>query len=205
MAVNEVPTNIVKKVQTLLQIAADLRQGKHFNITRLTMTKSLCSDQGAAAKLALHIAKRTRQAMKVSKRPGRSPSKTRQRYQRLVGSAVCRMAKYLKEGTTEAESSLDELLSEIRNVQNEYEHQRWGPVRIIKSRELFVVETTLECVLNPWASSDLGYRLARQYAERYNSRYGTGLIPESAPMVEDMASFWGQHLLGRGWKKRLAK
>jgi hypothetical protein len=55
----------------------------------------------------------------------------------------------------------------------------------------------------PWASSDLGYRIARKYAERYSSQYGTGLIPESAPFVEDIAEFWGKDFLGRSWKKRL--
>ena len=150
------------------------------------------------------MAKRTQQAMKAPKRPGCSPSKTQQRHLRLVGSAVRRMAKHLKEATTETESCLDAVHSEIQDVQNQYEHQRWGPVRIIKSRELLVVETALECVLYPWASSDLGYHLARQYAERYNSRYGTGLIPKSAPMMEDIAEFWGRHFFGRGWRKRLA-
>ena len=71
--------------------------------------------------------------------------------------------------------------------------------------ELLVVETALECVLSPWASSELGYVIARQYAERYDSRYGNGLIPASAPLVEDIAEFWGRHLLGRGWRKQLAK
>jgi hypothetical protein len=197
---NEVPAKTLKKVQTLTEIAADLHQGKDYNITRLTMLKSLCSDPDAAAQFALYIAKKTQQAMK---RPGRSPSKTKQRYQRLVGSGVRRMTKHIKEGTTETQSSLDDVHSEIQGVQDQYENQRWGSVRIIKSRELLVVETALECVLRPWASSDLGYRLARQYAERYNPRYGTGLIPESAPFVEDIAEFWGRYFLGRGWRKRL--
>lgn len=194
---NEVPAKTLKKIHALAQIAADLRRGKDFNITRLTMLKSLCSDPEAAAQFALYLAKKTQQAMK---RPGRSPSKTKQRYQRLVGSAVRRMTKHLKEGTTETKSSLDDIHSEIQGVQDQYENQRWGSVRIIKSRELLVVETALECVLRPWGSSLLGYRLARQYAERYNSRYGTGLIPESAPMVEDIAEFWGGYFLGGGWR-----
>jgi hypothetical protein len=198
---NEAPPNIAKKIQTLAHIAADLRQGKDFNITRLTMLKSLCSDSDAAAQFALYLAKKTQQTMK---RPGRSQSKKQQRYQRLVSKAVRGMASYLKTATEETEESLRELLSEIRSAQDRYEHQQWGAVRIIESRELLVVETALECVLHPWASSDLGYRLARQHAERYNSRYGTGLIPESAPFVEDIAEFWGKHFLGRGWKKRLA-
>jgi hypothetical protein len=199
---NEVPPATIKKIRTLTQIASDLRQGKDYNITRLTMLKSLCSDQEATAQFALYIAKKTQQAMK---RPGRSPSKTQQRYQRLVVSAVRWMTKHIKEGTTETKSSLDDVHSEIQSVQNKYERQRWGAVRIIKSIELLMVETALECVLYPWASSDLGYRLARQYAERYGSRYFNGLIPKSAPMVEDIAEFWGKHLLGRGWRKRLAK
>jgi hypothetical protein len=153
------------------QIATDLGQGKHFNITRLTMLKSLCSDEEVAAEFALHVAKKTQQAMK---RPGRSPSKTQQRYQRLVQTAVRRMTNHLKEGSTETESSLSQVHSEIRGVQNEYEHQRWGPVSILKSRELLVVETALEIVLRPWALGELGYHLARRYAERYDPGYGTG-------------------------------
>ena len=43
-------------------------------------------------------------------------------------------------------------------------------------------------------TSYLGYELAKHYAERYNPSYGTGLIPESAPLVEDIANFWcGYH------------
>jgi len=195
----------VKKIQKLAQIAAELRQGEHFRITRLTMLKSLCSDEEAAMEFALHIAKKTQQAMKTKKRPSHIKLEEWERYQRLIGSDVRRMRKHLREGTTEAEDPLRELLSEIRGVQNQYEHQQWGPVRIVQSMELLVVETALECILRPWASSDLGYRLARQYTERYNSRYGTGLLPESAPMMEDIVEFWGRHFLGRAWRKRSAK
>ena len=64
--------------------------------------------------------------------------------------------------------------------------------------------TALEIVLRPWALGDLGYHLARRYAERYDPRHGTGLIPSSAPMVENIAEFWGKYFLGRGWKKMLS-
>jgi hypothetical protein len=66
------------------------------------------------------------------------------------------------------------------------------------------VETALECVLRPSVSQVLAYELARQYSERHDARCGSGLIPESAPMVEDIAEFWGWHFLGRGWRNRLA-
>jgi hypothetical protein len=69
---------------------------------------------------------------------------------------------------------------------------------------LLIVETALDCLLQPWGSSQLGYRLARLYAERYSSSTPDGLIPKSAPLVEDIAGFWGRRFLGRGWKKRVA-
>ncbi len=83
-----VPAATIKKIQTLAQIAADLRQGKDFNITRLTLLKVLCSDPDAATQFALYLAKKTQQAMK---RPGGSQSERQQRYQRLVSRAVRRM------------------------------------------------------------------------------------------------------------------
>ena len=169
------------------------------------MLKSLCSDSKAAADFALHLAKLTQQAMKTRSCPDHVEAKTWRRYQRLAGKAVREMTEYLMRRTNEAEPSLRKLLSELRNAQDRHENQRWGKVRIIESMELVVVETALECFLHPWASSDLGYRIARQYAERYDARYGTGLIPESAPQVEEFAEFWGRYFVGRGWRKRLEK
>ena len=54
-------------------------------------------------------------------------------------------------------------------------------------------------------SSRLGYELARNYAERYDSRYGTGLSPQSAPFVEDIANFWCEYHFGQTleqWQKQ---
>ncbi len=67
------------------------------------------------------------------------------------------------------------------------------------------MEKALECVLRPDASPRLAYDLARQYSERHKARYGTGLLPESAPMVEDLAEFWGRHFLGPGVEEAAGK
>jgi hypothetical protein len=37
------------------------------------------------------------------------------------------------------------------------------------------------------------YHAARAYAERYDPQYGTGLIPESAPMMEEIVRFWSEY------------
>ena len=76
-------------------------------------------------------------------------------------------------------------------------------MRIIECWELLIVETAMECMLHPMHASIIGYQVARKYAEKYDPHYGTGLIPKSAPMVEEIAEFWGRHYLGRGWKKKV--
>ncbi len=151
---NEISAKTVKKIQTLDQIAANLRQGEHFRITRLTMLKSLCGDADNTAAFALYIAKKTQQAMKTRSCPDHVEADTWRRCQRLAGKVVRGMAKHLKEATDEAEESLDDLLLEIRGVQNQHEHQKWGPVRIIRSRELLVVEMALEAKSKSGEMSD---------------------------------------------------
>jgi hypothetical protein len=193
----------IKKLRTLAQIAADLRKGDDFPITRLTTIKSLCADPEAAAKFALHIAQLTLKKMKSRSRPGHGTASAGTRYRRLASDIVRSMTAYMKRRSAKTRESLHELLSEAKKAQNKYEHQRWGAVRIVQCWELLIVETALECVLSPYGSSILGYQVARQYAERYNSRYGTGLLPESAPMMEEIADFWGRHYLGQGWRERL--
>jgi hypothetical protein len=39
------PRESLVKVRKLAQLAADLRRGEHFQITRLTILKSLCSER----------------------------------------------------------------------------------------------------------------------------------------------------------------
>ena len=202
---NSLPPATIKKLQALVQISADLCVGKDYPITRLTTLKSFCADPDAAAKFALHIGKLTQKKMEGRRCPDHINLPTWTRYQKLATGAVRGMSRHLKSPTDKTKESLYQLLSEANDAQSKYERQRWGAVRIIQSMELLVLETAMECVLRPLDSAFFGYRLARQYAERYNPRFGTGLIPESAPMVDDIVDFWGRCYLGRGWKKRLGR
>jgi len=115
----------------------------------------------------------------------------------VVNEAIRHMERYLEHPIKEEADLVRAWLSDVRAVQNTYRNQAWGSVRIIHGTEVLMIEYALSCLLQPTASSDWGYRIARQYAERYHSRYGTGLIPESAPMVEDIADFWCQYHLGK--------
>jgi hypothetical protein len=202
---NEVSPKIIESIQTLLQIAAELRQGKDFKSSRLTPLKSLCSDPETAAKFALHIAQLTQKKMKERDRPSHITPEDWEQCRRLAADAVRGMTKYLRKRTAEAESPLRDLLHVIRNAQAEFERQHRGPARRIHSRDLLTVEKALECVLWPSDSQSLAYDLARHYSKCHKSGYVNELTPESAAMVEDIAEFWGRHFLGRGWRRRLAK
>jgi hypothetical protein len=90
---------------------------------------------------------------------------------------------------------LYDLLAEAKDVNNVYEPSRWGAIRVIQNRQVLIIENSLRCVLS-WTAEEAGYwayHAARDYAERYDPHYGTGLIPESAPMVKAIVGFWCEY------------
>jgi hypothetical protein len=189
-------SKVVPKIRQLATTAAELREGASFNITRLTTLKSLCEDATAAAHFAVHLATLTHKKMQEQPCPSHLDAEQWKHYKQIEETAVRAMQQYVEQPTTQTTNPLWTLQSQVRALQNTYRNQAWGPVRMIHSTEVLLIEYALSCLLQPTASADWGYHLARQYAERYNSRYGTGLIPESAPLVEDIANFWCQYHLG---------
>jgi hypothetical protein len=177
---------ILKKVRKLAEIAAELRQGKHFPITRLTTIKSFCEDPKAAEAFALFLVRKVQKRLKEKR--------AAKRYRELVNRAVSEMKSDRDGHTQGGKERLWHLWHEMRDEQNEYKPISWGVLRVIKSMELLVAEKCLESVLRADEAPYWLYQAARDYAERYDSRYGTGLIPESAPMVEEIAGFWGKYL-----------
>ena len=94
-------------------------------------------------------------------------------------------------------SALWSIFPKLQQVQGQRDGPYGALLIIVHNRYVFLVESALRCLLYPEMSSRLGYELARNYAERYNPRYGTGLIPESAPLVEDITNFWCQYHFGQ--------
>ncbi|HEY9639938.1 MAG TPA: hypothetical protein V6C57_05610 [Coleofasciculaceae cyanobacterium] len=190
-------STVSKKISTLAQIAKELRQGKDFKITRLTSLKSLCADSQATGQFCFHLAQLTQQRLQGQEKPDHLEEGTWLHCKNLINEAVSEMEMYLAEPTKEKENRLQNLLSQVKEVNNQYRNQNWGSVRIIQSTDVLLIEKALYGILRPAESSDWGYQIARDYTERYNPRYGNGLIPESAPMVEDIANFWSQYYFGK--------
>jgi hypothetical protein len=191
------PSLIESRISNLAQIAVELRNGKSFSITRLTTIKRLCDDVTAGREFALHISKLAQQTMDRLDTPDHIGQNNWSRFKEVVGRAIIYMEGSLTKRTAESESQMLELLSEIHHLQDTYENQRWGPVRIIASSEALVVEHALRCFLYPSEGPYWAYHLAREYAEEYDANYGNGLILKSAPMMEEIAEFWRNYYLNR--------
>ena len=186
----QAPKAVAAKLRRLALLAQELRDGKRFEITRLTALKSLCEDPTAAGQFALHLAERAK-------------SNAKKRYKPLIANALRQLKRQLANPRDQVPQSLWEALRELEESQNETRKHRWGRVRIIHCGEALLAEYGLRCVARRWESEHWGYRAARQYAERYDPRYGTGLIPESASAVEDIVGFWARYHFGRDANKVL--
>jgi hypothetical protein len=176
---------IIKKVKKLSEIAEALRQGNKFHVTRLTIIKSLCAEPGAAAAFALFLAQRIQNKMRQTKCSAR--------YRELVDRAVKELKSFLTNRTEERKARLSSLCREMEAEQNDCERIGWNLVRVIKNTDLVVVEVCLKSVLRSYEAPIWAYQAAKDYAERYDAKHGSGLIPRSAPMVEEIAEFWREH------------
>lgn len=193
---------IRSKIQRLVQMARDLRTGENFNITRLTVIKSLAAEPKFANRFVLHVAEKAEQALQKTRRPQGMGNSSWKDAQTLAAEAIIELSKYAKRRSKTRETTLRHLRTEIRNLQNEHKNIPWGAVRIIHSRELLIVEKALECVLAPQACAHWAYQVASDYAEHYDSRYPGGLTPASAPYVEDIAEFWCRKHFGKSLEEQ---
>lgn len=74
----------------------------------------------------------------------------------------------------------------LRDFQNEYQSQRWGPVRIVHNWNLMLVEHGLDIYLWHQDAPTYGYKLAADYCQRYDSRYGNGLLGKSRAKIQEI-------------------
>lgn len=188
---NQADKSAAAKLKKLALLAQQLRAGENFEITRLTVLKSWCEDPIAAGRFALHLAERSK---------GRATKK----YKPLISNALRQLKQHLASPSQQAVEPLWKALRKLEDSQNEFRDIRWGRVRTIHCREALLAEHALRCVAAPKESASWAYQAARQYAERYNPRYGTALIPESAAAVEDIVAFWAREHFGKDAKKVLA-
>ncbi len=178
------PKAVLSRVRKLARIARDLSEGANFSITRLTTLKSLCEAPEVSAHFAVFLARHT------SRRVNSRHLRKDESHNELITRSVERLGRYVERPSDPEREALREVLRELESVNNEYKSIPYGMVRIIQDKNVLIVEDAVQCVLSPYTAPSQAYHLARDYAERYDPRYGTGLIPESAPLVMDIVDFW---------------
>ena len=64
-------------------------------------------------------------------------------YNQVVDEAIRQMHRYLENPTEDAADLVRAWLSDVRAIQDHYEQQAWGPVRLIQSTEVLLIEYAL--------------------------------------------------------------
>lgn len=182
-----------KRIRRLEETCAALKEGTstYFSITRLTSLKSLCQSPQVAAQFTVYLAERTLEKVNAGTCPQHLTAADWEQHQALMVRAVSRMRKHLQKSTEKSSAALRKILPEIQQVQSYTGYYSWDrPIRSIHNRDVLVIEDALNGLLSPQVASHWAYKTARDYTERYNPRYGTGLVPESVPLLEDLLQFW---------------
>ena len=185
-----------RRIDKLADAARALREGREtrLSVTRLTSLKSLCRDPQVARRFALYLTKLTQDKMDACCRE-QICKEDWAAHKALVARAVTGMQDNLDTSRDECRSALGDILSQIASVQNEHRKVGWNIVRRIVSRDMLVVEYAMNCfVYLPADARYWAYQTARHYAEQYDPRYGDGLIPASAPLLEDIVQFWQEYV-----------
>jgi hypothetical protein len=70
-----------------------------------------------------------------------------------------------------------------------YQNQQWGPVRILHNWNLLLIEQGLAVWLWHPDSPALGYKLAADYCQHYDSRFGKALSGPGRTKIEEIVRF----------------
>ena len=177
-------SQIVKKVKKLSEVAggARARDGTS-TVTRLTTIKSLCEKpEGPQQPSLCSWLRRIQSKMRQEQSP--------ERYRELVDRAVKELKPYLPIPLRNERNGFPLCREMEKAEQNEYKKIGWDMVRMLRSRDLVVVEESLKSVLKSYEAPIWAYQAAKDYAEALRRSSWVRVDPKAAPMVEEIAGFW---------------
>lgn len=186
---------VLAKLRKLARLPEEVKQSRwEVSVTRLTTLKSLCHEAKLAHRFVTYLARKTLEGIEHGKGRSSHPDTEEQRvHKELMTDALAEMEAWIRSPSDPRRRRLVDLLGRMRQEQNEYKRIAWGPVRIVTDWELLLFEEAVTCLLHPERDApNWAYQIARDYAERYNPRQGTGLVAESVPLLQDIVAFWLQ-------------
>lgn len=166
--------------ERLLAVVEEIDTHGSASLTRLTVLKKWFEPPGRLPAFGLWI------ATHAAGRKGKAAAGALLNEARvLLGTTVTR------EGFQRAvaQGAARRLHDRVRDFQRKFQRQPWGPVRIIHCWPLLLVEQGLALYLVQAASPTEGYKLAADYCQHYDSRFGNSLNGPSATRIKEMARF----------------
>jgi hypothetical protein len=181
----------IRRVQKLEDALKDLRQGNsnYFSITKLTSMKSLCRDEDYRKEYCVYLASLVMDNAKILLEKDNV-----EKIITLIQQAYLVIKNIAKDNNNTNIVVARATLSQLKDFQDQYRRVKWSTVRIINSTDLLILENVLQCLLSQTdIAVSYAYDATRNYVEKYNPHYGTGLIPESIPMLEKIICFWNRY------------
>ena len=169
-------TNIPEK---LLKIIEEIDGHGNASLTRLTVLKKWFERPDRLSAFAVWVA--TRAVARKGKTTGAAAELFRAARTQLM--ALDKIHPRLERQPAQT------LHDQLRDFQNEYQNQQWGPVRIVHNWNLMLIEQGLAIHLWHTNSPTHGYKLAADYCQHYDSRYGNGLNGPSRTKIGEIVRF----------------
>lgn len=169
-------TNIPEK---LLKVVEEIDEHGQANLTRLAVLKKWFERPRRLSAFAIWVATRATSRKR----------KTRGAAARLFLEARAMLAGLDKLHPNVNRRATHRLHDRLRDFQNEHKSQRWGPVRVIHNWNLLLVEKGLGMYLWYANSPPHGYKLAANYCQHYDSRYGNSLNGPSRTKIVEIVQF----------------
>ena len=166
----------------ILNILDDIVAQGNVALTRLTVLKKWFEAPGRLPAFGLWVARRAAGRKGKTKGPaGELLDETRA----LLGTAATHDSLFQKIDRAAAKR----LHNQARDFHSEFQRQPWGPVRIIHCWPLLLVERGLALHTGLASHPSEGYKLAADWAQNYDSRYGNGLNGPSAGKLKELVRF----------------
>jgi hypothetical protein len=165
--------------EKLLKIVEDIDAIGNVSLTRLTVLKKWFERPERLIAFAIWLAKRA--VSPKGKTTGEAAPFFREARRLLTG--VDKVKPILDRQAAEA------LHDRLLDFQNEYQNQPWARVRVVHHWNLMLVEKGLAIYLWYQDSPAHGYKLAADYCQNFDSRYGNGLNGSSRTKILEMVRF----------------
>lgn len=169
-------TNVPEK---LIKIADQIEETGSVALTKLTVLKKWFERPSRLSSFAIFVAKR------ACSRKGKTIGEAAVLF--LEARTLLMEVDVYAPNIPRAEA--ENLHTRLKAFQNEYKNSSWGQVRLIHNRNLFLVEEGLRVYLWHTDSPSEGYRLAANYCEHYDPRYGNGLNGPSYTKINEIVRF----------------